>query len=100
MIETWRNAWERFTPFLAFPPEIRTVIYTTNAIESINYQLRKITKTHGHFPTDKSLLKLLYLGIRNLNTTNRIGSSGNRAWSWTAALYAFEVHFPGRLQLR
>ena len=77
MIETWRNAWERFTPFLAFPPEIRTVIYTTNAIESINYQLRKITKTRGHFPTDESLLKLLYLGIRNLNTTNRIGSSGN-----------------------
>ena len=100
MIETWRNAWERFTPFLAFPPEIRTVIYTTNAIESINYQLRKITKTRGHFPTDESLLKLLYLGIRNLNTTNRIGSSGNRAWSWTAALNAFEVHFPGRLQLR
>ena len=100
MIQTWRNAWERFTPFLAFPPEIRTVIYTTNTIESINYQLRKITKTRGHFPTDESLLKLLYLGIRNLNTTNRVGNSGNRAWSWSAALNAFEVHFPGRLQLR
>jgi putative transposase len=100
MIQTWRTAWERFTPFLAFPPEIRTVIYTTNTIESINYQLRKITKTRGHFPTDESLLKLLYLGIRNLNTTNRVGSSGNRAWSWSAALNAFEVHFPGRLQLR
>lgn len=100
MIQTWRNAWERFTPFLEFPPEIRTVIYTTNTIESINYQLRKITKTRGHFPTDESLLKLLYLGIRNLNTTNRVGSSGNRAWSWSAALNAFEVHFPGRLQLR
>ena len=100
MIATWQNAWERFTPFLAFPPEIRTVIYTTNAIESINYQLRKITKTRGHFPTDEALLKLLYLGVRNLNTSRRIGSGGNRGWSWTAALNAFEVHFPGRLQLR
>ena len=48
-VATWRAAWERFTPFLAFPPELRRVIYTTNSIESLNYQLRKVTKNRGHF---------------------------------------------------
>jgi len=100
IISLWRSSWERFTPFLAFPPEIRTVIYTTNTIESINYQLRKITKNRGHFPSDDALLKLLYLGIRNMNNNSvKLGSAGNRAYAWTAALNAFEIHFPGRLAL-
>lgn len=100
IVSLWRSSWERFTPFLAFPPEIRTVIYTTNAIESINYQLRKITRNRGHFPSDEALLKLLYLGIRNLNANSvQLGSAGNRAYAWTAALNAFEIHFPGRLAL-
>jgi putative transposase len=100
IISLWRSSWERFTPFLAFPPEIRTVIYTTNAIESINYQLRKISKNRGHFPSDDALLKLLYLGVRNMTNKNvQLGSSGNRAYAWTAALNAFEIHFPGRLTL-
>jgi len=59
IVKVWRSAWEQFTPFLRFPPEIRKVVYTTNLVESINYQLRKITKTRGHFPTDDSALKLL-----------------------------------------
>ena len=59
-------AWEQVIPFFAFPPEVRKVIYTTNMIESINYQLRKITKTRGHFLTDEALIKLLYLGCREL----------------------------------
>lgn len=100
VVSLWKASWERFTPFLAFPPEIRTVIYTTNAIESINYQLRKITRNRGHFPNDEALLKLLYLGVRNLNTKRALlGSTGNRAYTWTSALNAFEIHFPGRLTL-
>jgi transposase-like protein len=63
MIATWNAAWERFTPFLAFPPELRRVIYTTNSIESLNYQLRKIIKNRGHFPNDTAVVKLLWLAI-------------------------------------
>ena len=59
-VKAFRDAWERFTPFLAFPPELRRVIYTTNAIESLNYQLRKVTKNRGHFPNDTAVVKLLW----------------------------------------
>jgi len=62
-VATWQAAWERFTPFLAFPPELRRVIYTTNSIESLNYQLRKIIKNRGHFPSDDAVIKLLWLAI-------------------------------------
>jgi putative transposase len=62
-VATFANAWERFIPFLAFPPELRKVIYTTNAIESLNYQLRKIIKNRGHFPNDDAVVKLLWLAI-------------------------------------
>ena len=65
-IATWRNAWERFTPFLAFGPATRRVIYTTNSIESLNYQLRKIIKNRGHFPNDDAVVKLLWLAIMNI----------------------------------
>ncbi len=60
---SFRNAWQRFIPFLDFPPELRRVIYTTNAIESLNYQLRKVTKNRGHFPNDTAVVKLLWLAI-------------------------------------
>ena len=63
---TWQRAWQRFTPFLAFPPMLRRVVYTTNAIESLNYQLRKITKNRGHFPSEEAAIKLLWLGICNI----------------------------------
>lgn len=65
-VAAWERAWEKFTPFLAFPPELRRVIYTTNAIESFNYQMRKITKNRGHFPSDDAAIKLLWLGIMNI----------------------------------
>ncbi len=65
-VATWQAAWDRFIPFLAFPPELRRVIYTTNSIESLNYQLRKIIKNRGHFPTDDAVVKLLWLAICNV----------------------------------
>ena len=65
-VATWENAWERFTQFLAFGPALRRVIYTTNSIESLNYQLRKIIKNRGHFPSDDAVVKLLWLAIRNI----------------------------------
>jgi transposase-like protein len=65
-VATFTNAWERFIPFLAFPPELRRVIYTTNSIESLNYQLRKIIKNRGHFPNDDAVVKLLWLAICNI----------------------------------
>ena len=65
-VAAFTAAWERFTPFLAFPPMLRKVIYTTNAIESLNYQLRKVTKNRGHFPSDDAVVKLLWLAICNI----------------------------------
>ena len=65
-VTTWERAWERFTPFLDFPPMLRRVIYTTNSIESLNYQLRKVTKNRGHFPSDEAAVKLLWLAICNI----------------------------------
>lgn len=63
--ESWRNNWERVLPFLDFPPDVRRVIYTTNAIESLNSMLRKMVHYRGHFPTDEAVLKLLYLALKN-----------------------------------
>ena len=65
-VKTFKNQWQQFTPFLAFPPALRRVIYTTNAIESLNYQLRKVIKNRGHFPNDESIVKLLWLAICNI----------------------------------
>lgn len=94
----WQNAWEDIVPFLAFTAEIRKVIYTTNQIESINYQLRKTTKTRGSFPSDEAAIKLVYLGIRNIETT-RGGELGTGTQGWHRALNAFAVQFPNRLPL-
>lgn len=98
IVKLWRDSWEHMIPFMAFPPEIRHVLYTTNAIESINYQLRKITKNRGHFPNDTALMKLLYLGVRNISG-KRPGNRGRNAEHWTAALNAFEIYYPGRLHV-
>jgi putative transposase len=98
IVAAWERAWNEFVPFLAFDTDIRKIIYTTNLIESINYQLRKITKTRGHFPTDEAALKLLYLGIRNISR-RRGGNSGTGTWGWKRALNALAIHFPGRLPL-
>ena len=98
IVALWRSAWERFTPFLAYPPVIRKIVYTTNMIESVNYQMRKASKTRGHFPDDESALKLLRLIARDITTT-RGGDAGTGTWGWTQALNAFEIHFPGRLNI-
>jgi putative transposase len=96
IVDLWRRNWERFSPFLAFDSAIRKIIYTTNAIESLNYQLRKVTKTRGHFPTDDAVLKILYLAIRNIGSY-RGGELGTGTQGWKQALNAFAITFPGRL---
>lgn len=97
-IKVWENAWSDFIPFLDYPPELRKVVYTTNSIESINYQLRKITKTRGHFPDLDSAMKLIYLGLRNISS-KRGGESGTGTQGWALALNTLEVYFPGRLPM-
>jgi putative transposase len=98
VIDIWQRAWPEFVPFLDYPPELRRVVYTTNAIESINFQLRKITKARGHFPSDEAAMKLLYLGLRNISS-NRGGESGTGTHGWKTALNSLVIHFPGRLKL-
>jgi putative transposase len=87
----WLNAWEYVIPFLAFPPEVRRVIYTTNAIEALNRQLRKAIKTKGHFPNEDAARKLVYLAV-----TNAV-PAWTRTRNWTAALLAFKIHFGDRV---
>jgi putative transposase len=107
LISTWERSWDQFTPFLAFDPAIRKVIYTTNAIESINYQLRKIIKNRGHFPDDDAAMKLLYLAIRNITgrhidgtgLTRERGERGTGTYGWKNALNALAVRFGDRLPL-
>lgn len=98
VVKLWRDAWEVFVPFLAFPVEIRRVVYTTNMIESINYQLRKVTRNRGHFPTERAALKLLYLAVRNI-TTERGGEAGTGTWGWKACLNQLAIYFPGRFDV-
>jgi putative transposase len=97
-VEVWRHAWNDFTPFLDYPPELRRVVYTTNLIENINFQLRKLTKNRGHFDSDTAAMKLLYLGLRNI-TSHRGGPSGTGTWGWKQALNTLVVLFPGRIPL-
>ncbi|WP_062896049.1 IS256 family transposase [Mycobacterium avium] len=97
-VAVWDRSWAEFVPFLAFPVEIRKIIYTTNAIESLNYQLRKVTKARGSFPSDAAAMKLLYLAIRNINQ-KRGSAQGQGTYRWTEALNAFAIQFPDRLPL-
>jgi putative transposase len=116
-VRTWESAWERFIPFLAFPPAVRKIIYTTNAIESLNYQLRKIIKNRGHFPNDQAAVKLLWLAICNIEDKRarereklrgdrlapRDGTRVNRLVEgahvngWKQALGALVINYPDRL---
>ncbi len=98
IVRLWRDAWEQFTPFLRFPAEIRKIVYTTNMVESVNYQLRKVSKNRGHFPHDAAALKLMRLVARDITTT-RSGTAGTGTHGWKRALNAFEIHFPGRLPI-
>ncbi|MET0135530.1 MAG: IS256 family transposase [Kibdelosporangium sp.] len=95
IIRLWTNAWAEFVPFLAFDTEIRTIICTTNAIESINARIRRAVNARGHFPTEQAALKCVYLAIMSLDPTG----TGRKRWSnrWKKALNAFEMAFDGRL---
>jgi putative transposase len=95
IVKLWENAWAEFVPFLGFDTEIRTLICTTNAIESLNARFRRSVKARGHFPTEQAALKHLYLVIISLDPTGR----GRQRWSnrWKAALNAFDITFDGRL---
>jgi putative transposase len=114
-VAVFENAWDRFLPFLAFPPALRRVIYTTNAIESLNYQLRKVTKNRSQFPTDDSVVKLLWLAICNIEdkrarerekergkgkarkaTTGRL-VEGQITTNWKQALAQLAVAYPDRM---
>jgi putative transposase len=92
IVKSWRSNWQRIVPFFEYPPEIRRIIYTTNAIESVNMSLRKVTKSRGSFPSDEALLKLFYLALNNIS----------KKWTmplrdWKAALTRFTIQFEGRI---
>jgi putative transposase len=92
--KSWRRNWERITPLFSYPPDIRKAIYTTNAIESVNMSLRKVTKNRGSFPNDESMLKLLYLALKNIE----------KKWTmpirnWKLALNQFTIIFEDRMPL-
>ena len=88
---SWLEHWERIIPFLAFPPELRRAVYTTNTIEALNRQIRKIVKTRGHFPTEDAARKLIYLAI------TRAQPKWRHTYNWNAALAAFKIHFGDRI---
>jgi putative transposase len=95
IVRLWTNAWAEFVPFLQFDNSIRTVVCTTNAIESINARIRRAVNARGHFPNDLSALKCVYLAVMSLDPTGK----GRQRWSnrWKDALNAFEITFDGRL---
>lgn len=97
IIKLWQNAWAEFVPFLAYSSEIRKVIYSTNAIESVHARFRRAVRARGHFPNEQAALKCLYLTIRSLDPTGR----GRARWitRWKAALNAFAVTFEGRIDI-
>jgi len=115
-VKTFMDAWGRFIPFLEFPPELRRVIYTTNAIESLNFQLRKVTKNRGHFPNDQAAVKLLWLAICNIedkrarerqaerglpSEKRKAGSrlvEGAITTNWKTALEQLALAYPERIQ--
>jgi len=114
-IAVWERAWDRFIPFLAFAPAVRKVLYTTNSIESLNYQLRKIIKNRGHFPSDEAVIKLLWLAIRDIEDKRARarekdrGKPANKRTApgrlvegatvngWTAAINALDEAYPNRI---
>ncbi|MFG3266222.1 IS256 family transposase [Streptomyces bobili] len=95
IVKLWENAWEEFTPFLRFDTEIRRIVCTTNAIESVNARIRRAVKARGHFPNEQAALKCVYMAIMSLDPTGK----GQARWTmrWKTALNAFDITFDGRL---
>ena len=95
IIRLWENAWAEFVPFLTFDVEIRTVICSTNAIESVNARIRKAVRARGHFPNEQAALKCVYMALMSLDPTG----DGRHRWTmrWKAPLNAFQIAFEGRL---
>jgi putative transposase len=95
IVRLWENAWAEFVPFLQFDPEIRRIICTTNAIESVNARVRRAVRARGHFPSEQAALKCVYLAVMSLDPTG----TGRRRWvtRWKSALNAFDIAFEGRL---
>ena len=89
--DSWRRAWEHVIPFFAFPPEVRRVIYTTNVIESLHMQLRKIIKNRGHFPSDEAATKLLWLALRNV-----LSKAVRSTREWKSAMNQFAILYGDR----
>jgi putative transposase len=98
IVKLWRDSWDRFVPFLAYDAQIRRVVYTTNMIESINFQMRKATRHRGAFPSERSALKFLYLAVTRISS-ERGGELGTGTWGWKHALNALAIHFPGRITI-
>jgi putative transposase len=115
-VKVWENAWDRFIPFFAFTPGVRKLLYTTNSIESLNYQLRKVTKNRGHFPSDDAVVKLLWLAIINIEDKRARERArhrddpgkrndqparlieGQRTMGWREALNELDTAYPGRIK--
>ncbi|MGA4980289.1 transposase, partial [Streptomyces cinereoruber] len=95
IVRLWENAWEEFAPFLRFDTEIRRIVCTTNAIESVNARIRRAVKARGHFPNETAALKCVYMAIMSLDPTGK----GQARWTmrWKTALNAFDITFDGRL---
>jgi transposase-like protein len=95
IVKLWRSHWTEFVPFLAFPPEVRRVVYT-NLIESMNARLMKVTRNRGQFPSEQAALKVFDLAVRNLEEF-RSPTVGTRSSGWKQALQAFTIYFEGRI---
>ncbi|WP_443069158.1 IS256 family transposase [Streptomyces sp. NBC_01278] len=95
IVRLWENTWAEFVPFLQFDTEIRRIVCTTNAIESVNARIRKAVRTRGHFPNEQAAIKCVYMAIMSLDPTGQ----GRKRWTqrWKAALNAFDITFDGRL---
>ena len=95
IVKLWSDAWAEFVPFLSFDVEIRKVICSTNAIESVNARIRKAVLARGHFPNEAAALKCIYMALMSLDPTGQ----GRRRWTmrWKPALNAFDLAFEGRL---
>lgn len=95
MINSWEKAWEEFTPFLAFPAELRRIVYTTNAIESLNARFRRAVRHRGHFPTEQAALKVLYL-VATTRRPNRENLTGKHN-GWKKILNTLTMHYGDRI---